>query len=611
MPSSWQSVGAGTEALFDTPSIVIRCERPAEYSCAVSRRLGTCALHAPHQNLGIVEPDQHTFNRQALTFQSKRPRGAISGSSRDPGEASTRWLFALAAIFIGLSLLAAAPGCYWGGSSTPATDSANAAPDAANPIGISQTSHGLPCDVDQVLQTLCRSCHGAAPTGGAPMPLVTYADLTRSSLSDPSKTVADVSVARMQNSARPMPPGAGAAAQAAVIAAWVSASYPQGSCNAPDDAGSIGPSADTTPPPDASTGPTGLPCDIDQLLQTSCRGCHGAVPSAGAPMALVTYADLTGPSLSDPTQTVAQLSASRMHDPNRPMPPGGGQDQNAVLIDTWVAANYPQGSCNGPDDAGPIGPGPDASPPPDASTGPTGLPCDVDQMLQSRCQGCHSAPPVGGAPMALVSYADLTGPSLSDPTRTVAQLSAARIRDTVRPMPPGGGQTQDAVLLETWIAASYPQGSCNSPPDAATNPYGTPPTCTSNQMSYGGEDLGGSMHPGLPCIGCHASNGGGEAPVFRLAGTVYPTAHEYDECNSTGATGATVVVTDHNGMVLTLPLLGVGNFYSTTPLALPYTAKVVRNGVERAMGEPQTSGDCNSCHTLNGANNAPGRIMFP
>jgi hypothetical protein len=29
------------------------------------------------------------------------------------------------------------------------------------------------------------------------------------------------------------------------------------------------------------------------------------------------------------------------------------------------------------------------------------------------------------------------------------------------------------------------------------------------------------------------------------------------------------------------------------------------------MPVKQTSGDCNSCHTVNGANGAPGRIMAP
>ena len=40
-------------------------------------------------------------------------------------------------------------------------------------------------------------------------------------------------------------------------------------------------------------------------------------------------------------------------------------------------------------------------------------------------------------------------------------------------------------------------------------------------------------------------------------------------------------------------------------------AKVVVNGIERAMVTPQTLGDCNACHTQNGLQGAPGRIIVP
>jgi hypothetical protein len=34
-------------------------------------------------------------------------------------------------------------------------------------------------------------------------------------------------------------------------------------------------------------------------------------------------------------------------------------------------------------------------------------------------------------------------------------------------------------------------------------------------------------------------------------------------------------------------------------------------GRERDMAAAQTSGDCNRCHTQNGAMSAPGRIVLP
>ena len=122
------------------------------------------------------------------------------------------------------------------------------------------------------------------------------------------------------------------------------------------------------------------------------------------------------------------------------------------------------------------------------------------------------------------------------------------------------------------------------------------------------------MHPGVACISCHAMSGG-RAPTFVVAGTVYPTVREPNDCNGiNGSTsGTTVVIVDANNRSTTLQVNTVGNFYAQAPtaVALPFRAKVVRAGVERVMLTPQMSGDCNSCHTQDGANGAPGRIVAP
>jgi hypothetical protein len=118
------------------------------------------------------------------------------------------------------------------------------------------------------------------------------------------------------------------------------------------------------------------------------------------------------------------------------------------------------------------------------------------------------------------------------------------------------------------------------------------------------------MNPGRACISCHAGNG--EAPQFTIAGTVYPTGHEPDLCNgANGTNGARVVIVDASNRTVTLTPNAVGNFYSTTAITAPYTAKVTYQGRERIMPAAQTSGDCNACHTQNGANGAPGRITLP
>src|SRR3954451_8156668 len=42
----------------------------------------------------------------------------------------------------------------------------------------------------------------------------------------------------------------------------------------------------------------------------------------------------------------------------------------------------------------------------DAAAAKGALPCNVEQVLVTRCQSCHQRPPVYGAPMPLVTFAD-------------------------------------------------------------------------------------------------------------------------------------------------------------------------------------------------------------
>ncbi len=258
--------------------------------------------------------------------------------------------------------------------------------------------------------------------------------------------------------------------------------------------------------------------------------------------------------------------------------------------------------------SGPAAPGADAGTPPTTTTA-SDLPCDVAAVLQSTCTSCHSNPPVGGAPMPLVSYADLTGKALSDPTKTVAERCVVRMQSATTPMPPGGGATSsDIQTLQNWISAGYPQGTCGAG-DGGASEYNTPTVCTSGVYRTSNEGSQ-SMRPGNPCITCHAQSGG-EAPSFSIAGTVYPTAHEPNDCVGVGS-GVQVVIMDQNGNTqLTLTTNSAGNFQSEASISKPYRAKVVYNGKERAMSATQTDGNCNSCHTESGANGAPGRIMEP
>jgi hypothetical protein len=238
--------------------------------------------------------------------------------------------------------------------------------------------------------------------------------------------------------------------------------------------------------------------------------------------------------------------------------------------------------------------------------------------------------------MSLVSYADLVAPAPADPSKTTAQMSVTRMQDSASPMPPSPAAPATAAevaVVQAWIDAGMPS-TCDGPATgsagatgtgaagsgaagtgAVTDPYNTPSVCTSNKQWTGGNDGSSNMHPGDACISCHSMGGGEEAPSFAFAGTVYPTAHEPNDCNGLNGPNSTaqVVITDANGATIMLTVNSVGNFsYSSrSTVALPYHAKVVSNGQERSMSAAQQSGDCNSCHTENGANSAPGRIMAP
>src|SRR5438445_547285 len=69
-----------------------------------------------------------------------------------------------------------------------------------------------------------------------------------------------------------------------------------------------------------------------------------------------------------------------------------------------------------------------------------------------------------------------------------------------------------------------------------------PVTVTCSSTTYWDTTAAASelMHPGKTCIGCHAATGG---PSYTIAGTVYPTMHEPDDCNGVDGTvtGMTVL----------------------------------------------------------------------
>jgi len=239
---------------------------------------------------------------------------------------------------------------------------------------------------------------------------------------------------------------------------------------------------------------------------------------------------------------------------------------------------------------------------------PSDLPCDVADLLGTRCVPCHADPP-RGASESFTSLEALRAPSVSDPSRSVAEVAIELMGSTTNPMPPAPaapGTDAEIAVLQGFVDGGLSMGTC-----AVIDPYDTPVMCTRDSFWRGGNRESTRMHPGLACIDCHATRRG---PWFSVAGTVYPSAHEPDDCNGATANGSdvpTVEITDAIGRSVQLDVNSAGNFFSQSRFRLPYTARVLYQGRSRVMVTPQDSGDCNTCHTEAGDNGAPGRILLP
>jgi mono/diheme cytochrome c family protein len=256
---------------------------------------------------------------------------------------------------------------------------------------------------------------------------------------------------------------------------------------------------------------------------------------------------------------------------------------------------------------------------------PTGVPCEIAEFLKTQCSECHGGTPSGGAPNRLLTWDDLSAPSEGDPSTTVAQLALSRIQSTKRPMPPERRLAKSTVdMFAKWVADGLPKGTCNAPKpgeepkQVEPGPDGGPdvaPSVCSSGVNAPPESFGTElMKPGNACIACHTkvlATGAGDPSrmQFELAGTVYKTLHEPNDCN--GMAGTKVLIVDATGTTFTLPVNAAGNFKRYTQFQRPYTAMVIRGNKIRKMNTPQTDGDCNGCHTERGENGAPGRIMAP
>jgi hypothetical protein len=137
-------------------------------------------------------------------------------------------------------------------------------------------------------------------------------------------------------------------------------------------------------------------------------------------------------------------------------------------------------------------------------------------------------------------------------------------------------------------------------------------SCSTNQWWQRGDRESVRMHPGRACIECHVAEG--EGPDLVYGGTVHQAMDDMDDCRGVG--GVLIdIIDDDTGLVVASTITNdAGNFLFQADdfvFTQPYRVSMFLDGRTRDMLTPQTDGDCMTCHTADGLEGAPGRIVAP
>jgi hypothetical protein len=206
-----------------------------------------------------------------------------------------------------------------------------------------------------------------------------------------------------------------------------------------------------------------------------------------------------------------------------------------------------------------------------------------------------------------VTYADLKAKALQNPAMNETEWSVARMKDVAKPMPPGAlPSAGDVAILENWIKAGYPMGSCggDAGPPVAPPP---PPSVFKGAMAFAPRTGGSSHKAGEECMHCHKS-GGGDAPAFSFGGTLYdPTGKPVG--------GAEVRLVDAKGVATSVYSGANGTFWlNGNGFAMPAQIGVRNATVVQDMYTPLTAANngaaCSSCHCI-GAGCSVSKVHLP
>ena len=182
----------------------------------------------------------------------------------------------------------------------------------------------------------------------------------------------------------------------------------------------------------------------------------------------------------------------------------------------------------------------------------------------------------------------------------------------------GWGWAAGATVVALAACGSrYDARFTGGPGGAGASGPASPAVCTSGSLWSANLQEGADMAPGRACVACHAeenaASGELDAPMFAVAGTLYPTLNEPDDCRAPAAQGAIVRVTSLSGLVREAIANEVGNFFldEEDGVVPPFTVEVVQSSRRRRMVTPAPSGDCSTCHAAVGLSGAPGRVLLP
>ena len=126
-----------------------------------------------------------------------------------------------------------------------------------------------------------------------------------------------------------------------------------------------------------------------------------------------------------------------------------------------------------------------------------------------------------------------------------------------------GTPTSGAPTSETGASGGSERSGGS---ESSGDPFDVEPMCSSGKMWKMGDEGSPHMHPGRACRTCHMQEEPEEAGRYPIAGTVYATGHEIDDC--LGVDGEVVPVfveiTTADARLIKLAVNSSGNFCMTS-----------------------------------------------